>query len=173
MLPDRSIPRPNFHKVFAEAATPEVLYWISSQTELEKDAQAAFVASLPDPASGHNITDLLESLSAGAKRRDSFAYCECLKNILAWPVNGTLVEIMARVLHDTETKHLRSRTIDWVMRTGTRFNLAPGSEVKFHDPNKRMNRTGKVISVDRPTASAVIETTDTQRQTIPAELLVA
>lgn len=173
MLPDRSIPRPNFHKVFAEVATPEVLFWISSQTGLEKEAYAAFLDSLPNAASGRTITDLLEALSQGAQRRDSFAYCENLKNVLAWPVNGTLVEIFARLIKDTEAKHLRSRTIEWVMKTGTRFDRQPGAEVKFHDPDRRTNRSGKVISIDRPTATGVIATADDKRVTIPAELLVA
>lgn len=173
MLPDRSIPRPNFHQVFAATATPEVLFWISSQTELDKEGHAKFVASLPDAASGRTVTDLLEALSAGAPRRDSFAYCEALKNVLSWPVNGTLVEILARVIKDTEDKHLRTRTIEWVMKTGTRFDRQPGTEVKFHDPDRRMNRSGKVISIDRPTATGIIETADNKRATIPAELLVA
>lgn len=173
-LPVRSIPRPSFAAVFAEYAAPEVLFWISEQRDsLDKRSYDTFVASLPQADSSPSFRDLLLSLAAGAKREDAFAYCEELKKVLDWPVNAELVAIFTRIIKDTRARHLRTKTIEWVMATGTRFNATPGTEVTFFDDSRRSNRRGTVVSVDRPTATATVELSSTEKREIVAELLVA
>lgn len=173
MIPDRTTPRPNFAPVFAEVVAPDVLYWISTrQNDLDADTYRTFIDSLP---SGQvTIADLLTSL-ATETNRDAFAYCEALKNKLDWPVNTELVEIFKRNISMTERKHLRERTMDWVMRTGHRIRLNVGETGEFMDPIRRYKRQGKVIAVDKVTASATIEfILDTKgTQTVYAESLSA
>lgn len=176
-LPNKSIPRPTFARAFADAATPEVLYWIAEQTGLKGKEYRAFISTLPQQTTdGRNLTDLLESLASHpelhAARRDGFAYCEMLKKTLNWPVNATLVEIMTRVIKDTQKVHLRARTVEWMMQTGYRFHAPVGRTVKFYDPEQRVNRSGKVLSVDRLIASATVATENSGDRTVNAEQVI-
>lgn len=173
-LPVRSIPRPSFAAVFSEYAEPEVLFWISEQRDsLDKAAYQAFINTLPQAGASPSFRDLLLSLAAGAKREDAFAYCEELKSVLDWPVDAELVAIFTRIIKDTRARHLRTKTIEWVMATGTRFNAKPGTEVTFFDDSRRSNRRGTVVSVDRPIATATVKLATDEQREIVAELLVA
>lgn len=176
-LPIKSIPRPTFARVFAETATAEVLYWIAEQTGLKGEEYRAFIATLPEQKSdGRDLTDLLESLATHpelqAVRRDGFAYCEKLKTALNWPVNAKLVEILTDNIKDTLSRQLRLRTIEWVMRTGHRFNAKVGAEVKFIDPEQHVNRSGKVLSVDLNAATATVATQNSGEKTVLAEHVI-
>lgn len=155
MLPVTNIPRPTLASVLAEVVEAEVLLWIShSEKRIGTDAYKAFIATLPEP---DQFIRLLHSAAARRDTPDAFAICEDLKSVLDWPVDGELAAIFVEGIRETKTRALRTKTIEWVMKTGRRFNHKGGDEVVYHDKSMDTHRKGKVISVDRPTASATIE----------------
>jgi len=172
MLLKTDTPRPTFASVFADTAEQDVLFWISKQeAELGKDAFKRFIDTLPDDAT--QMRKLLESLSAGNKKADAFVYCEQLKNVLGWPVNGDLAIVFLDAFKIVNGSALRRRTIEWVMKTGTRFDRKPGDEITFYDQDKHSNRRATVVEVDRPVARAKVKVTGDVTLDIPVEVLVA
>lgn len=173
-LPDRTTPRPTFSETFAEFVEQEVLHWISNlKATMEKDAYQHFISGLPQPDQERSFRDLLHSLAEGA-RRDGYAYCEALKNTLQWPVDAELCAIFVRVIKDTETKHLRRRTTEWVMKTGMRFHGNKGDIVTVKPPGYAYERKATILTVDKPIAAGRIRfVSDEKEIDVLAEYLVA
>jgi hypothetical protein len=164
MLPDRTIPRPTFAQVFSSAAEHEVLHWIQHQsTVLPDDQYTEFVKTLP--TGPLTLRDLLLSLATETKK-DAFSYASALKDKLGWPVDTTLVEIFTSQIKMTDRKHLREQTMAWVMKTGTRWKLPVGTTKDIRDPQVSYMRAAKVVSIDKVTASAVIEFINDPKRTM-------
>lgn len=154
-LPLQNIPRPTFADVFASYAEPSVLRWITSlKGTMTDEKYEEFLGSLP--TGEKTLRQLLHSLAYGTAR-DSFAYCDSLRKVLDWPVNGDLAEIFSFAIKQVNAKELRREQINWVMATGHRFPVKVGEKVTFAHGEANRLRSATVIEVDRPIAAAKVK----------------
>lgn len=171
MLPDRSILRPTFADVFADESLSGVEKWIDGlKGRITPYAYDTFRKSLPDGEDG-TLHGLLKALAHKANI-SPLAMVNDLQSVLDWPVDDDLYAILKSHVSTVMSSVLRRRQIEWVMKSGTRFNPKSGDSITFYDTSKNANRRGKVLAVDRPVASAIVEVGET-KVTVEAERIVA
>jgi hypothetical protein len=165
-------PRPTFASSFAETVRDDVVHWISkSEARIGKDAYKSFIASLPSEDSSFKL--LLEtSMRGGAGDHDAFRISTDLSTVLDWPVDQELVHVIASGVERTKNRGYRAAMIAWVMETGTRFDAKSGDNIAWRGDNFTGQRSGKVIEVDRPIASALVTDAYGAKITILAENLI-
>ena len=153
MLPDRTIARPTFARVFADTAAKEVTNWLASHPDFDTSHFSNVIPAV------------LESLATETKK-DAFAYCEALKTKLGWPSDELLVGIFTSLIKLVDRKSLRSAEMDWVMKTGMRWTIPVGGTTHIMCPKNRYHREAKVISIDAVTASATMEFVNGEKDTV-------
>lgn len=169
MLPDRSLPRPTFADVFADESLSGVESWIKGlESKIDAYRYSQFKSGLPD--GDRTLRDLLLSLAQGTQ--SPLTMVSNLQTVLAWPVDDDLYAALKSATVYVESSTLRRRTIEWVMKSGMRFHPKAGEEVTFFDTTRNTNRRGKIASVDRPVAAAVVQVGDT-KIVVEAERIVA
>jgi len=157
-LPDRSVRRPTFAEVFADASLPGVSAWIDGlKGKIDPYLYDKFKASLPDGKDG-TLLGLLTALAH--KSKSPLVMVNDLQTVLDWPVNDDLYDILKSHATYVDAVTLRRQTIEWVMKTGTRFNPKVGEQITFYDTTKNMHRGGTVKSVDKPIATAIVQVGD-------------
>lgn len=156
-LPNRELKRPTFAEVFADESLEEVLFWIAGlDRKLATDIRLSFIEGLPKEE--EEMRRLLVALAHGAGA-SPLTMLNNLQSTLEWPVDDDLYEIFKLAIKRVEGQRLRERTIEWVMASGTRINSKVGDEIGFMD-GTYVRRHGKVVSIDRPTASAIVVVND-------------
>lgn len=165
-------PRPSFASAFADTVRDDVVYWISkTEARIGPDAYKSFIATLP--SDDGEFRRLLETaMRGGTGDTDAFRIASDLQSYLDWPVNEELVAIIANAVRQTKDKSFRQAVIAWVMETGTRFHPKAGDEITYRGDNFTGQRSGRVVEVDRPIASAIVADANGTRTHVRAENVI-
>lgn len=152
--------RPHLASVFANKTADAVSEWLQKVLNKLPLDRVKLITSDLDAA--HPTDTIRRMLDAAAMQVwhengtiDAYAVAKLFDSTLAWPVDGDFVAIVHHSITFVRERALRMSTMEWVLRSGTRFKHVEGDIINFQ--HKGELRAGKIVEVHAGLAQGVVE----------------